>query len=160
MDIDFKGLYIFHGHRCPMSTMGARLGAAAMSALGVTKTDQFRIEAIFHSKNCALDGIQFVTGCTIGNGNLVYEESGRAALTLRNRDGSKNTTVSVSDIAINRLSGHKELKARLLEEKEVSGLPRAMEIDREITKDFDTLVQWVQDAPEDELLAFSGGERG
>ena len=38
------------------------------------------------------------------------------------------------------LSGHKELKARLLTEKEVSGLPRAMEIDREISKDFDALV--------------------
>ena len=157
MAIDFDGLHAFHGHRCPMSTMGARLGAAAMSALGVTKADQFRIEALFHSKNCALDGIQFVTGCTFGNGNIAYEESGRASLTLRKRDGTRSTTVSVSDAALTRLSGHKELKARLLEEKEVSGLPRAMEIDREISKDFDLLVQWVQDAPEDELLAFSGG---
>jgi formylmethanofuran dehydrogenase subunit E len=158
MDIDFKGLYIFHGHRCPMSTMGARLGAAAMAALGATKADQFRIEAVFHSKNCALDGIQFVTGCTLGNGNLAYDETGKASLALKKRDGSRAITVSASDTALKRLSGHKELKARLLEEKEVSGLPRAMEIDREISKDFDALVQWVQDAPEDELLAFVGGK--
>lgn len=141
-----------------MSTMGARLGAAAMSALGATKADQFRIEAVFRSKNCAIDGIQFVTGCTFGNGNIIYEDSGRACLTLRKRDGSRSITVSVSDAALKRLSGHKELKARLLDEKEVSGLPRAMEIDREISKDFDTLVQLVQDAPENELLTFTGGE--
>jgi len=160
MVIDFDGLYAFHGHRCPMSTMGARLGAAAMSALGVTKADQFRVEAVFFSKNCALDGIRFMTGCTFGNGNIAYEDSGRAVLTLRYRDGSRSTAVSVSDAALSRLSGHKELKARLLEEKEISGLPRAMEIDREISIDFDALVQWVQDAPAGELLAFSGGERG
>ncbi len=157
MDIDFKGLYVFHGHRCPMSTMGARLGAAAMSGLGVTKADQFNIEAVFHTRNCALDGIQFVTGCTLGNGNIAHEDSGRAALTLRKRDGSRSTTVSISDAALKRLSGHKELKARLLEEKEISGLPRAMEIDREIANDFDVLVQWVQDAPVGELLVISGG---
>jgi hypothetical protein len=78
-------------------------------------------------------------------------------LTLKKRDGSRVITVSASDAALKRLSGHKELKARLFEEKEVSGLPRAMEIDREISKDFDALVQWVQDAPDDELLAFAGG---
>ena len=160
MDIDFEGLYAFHGHRCPMSSMGARLGAAAMSALGATKADQFRIEAVFRAKNCAIDGIQFMTGCTFGNGNIVYEDSGFACLILRKRDGSRSVTVSISDTALTRLSAHKELKARLLDEKEVSGLPRAMEITREISRDFDALVQWVQEAPEGELLVFAGGDCG
>jgi len=79
MSFDFQGLYGFHGHRCPMSTMGARLGLAAMRALSVTKAEQFYIEAVCFAKNCALDGIQFTTGCTLGNGNLSYEDAGRAA---------------------------------------------------------------------------------
>jgi len=152
MDLDFKGLYDFHGHRCPMSTMGARLALAAMAALRVTKADQFLIEGRVFTKNCALDGIQYVTGCTLGNGNLSFEEAGRAAFLLKMRDGSREVIASVSDAALTRLSSHKKLKAELMEEREISGLPRAMEIDAEIARDFEVLVQWVQDAPEAELV--------
>lgn len=135
-----------------MSTMGARLGLAAMSALGVTKADQFHIEAKFHARNCALDGIQFTTGCTLGNSNLTFEDSGMPALILKRRDGSRSVTVTVSEKGLHRLSEHKKKKAALLEEREISGLTRALEIDREIKADFDRLIEWVQDAPEDNIL--------
>ena len=157
MTFDFKGLYDFHGHRCPMSTMGARLALAAMSALGVTKSDQFSVEAHFLAKNCALDGVQFVTGCTIGNGNLTYDDAGRAELLLRKRDGSRKVSVSVSETALARLARHKSKKAALMEERDISGLARAMEIDHELAHDFELLVQWVQDADALDLLAVDGG---
>jgi formylmethanofuran dehydrogenase subunit E len=156
MTFNFSGLYDFHGHRCPMSTMGARLGVAAMGALGVTKADQFRVEGRFYARNCAIDGIQFVTGCTAGNGNLASEDSGRAAFELRMRDGSRVVTVSVSEAALERLAAHKKKKADLMAEREISGLPRAMEIDGEVKKDFEALVDWVQGAPDEALLTMSG----
>ncbi|MBI5189417.1 MAG: hypothetical protein HZA22_01895 [Nitrospirae bacterium] len=152
MSFDFTALYEFHGHRCPMSTMGARLGLAAMAALGVTKADQFKVEGLFHTKNCALDGIQFTTGCTLGNGNLAYAEEGRAAFTLNRRDGRGGVVVTVSGAALERLSGFKEFKARLMEERDISGLARAMEIDAEINRGFDALVDWVQSADEGGLV--------
>jgi formylmethanofuran dehydrogenase subunit E len=160
MSFDFKGLYDFHGHRCPMSTMGARLGLAAMAALGVTKADQFLVEGHYCSRNCALDGIQFTTGCTLGNGNFSFEDHGRASLVLRMRDGSRSVTVSISEPALTRLAEHKRRKAELLEEKAISGLPRAMEIDTEIAREFDALIAWVQDAGEDELLVVESGGGG
>src|SRR5512135_2239517 len=108
MSFDFKGLYEFHGHRCPMSTMGARLGLAAMAALGVTKADQFKVEGRFLARNCALDGIQYTTGCTLGNGNLTFEDSGMPSFTLRMRDGSRSATAAPSEGALMRFAGHKK----------------------------------------------------
>jgi formylmethanofuran dehydrogenase subunit E len=152
MSFDFKGLYEFHGHRCPMSTMGARLGLAAMAALCVTKADQFLVEGHYYSRNCALDGIQFTTGCTLGNGNFSFEDHGRASLVLRMRDESRCVTVSVSEPALARLAEHKRRKTELLEEKAISGLPRAMEIDAIVASEFNALAAWVQEATQDELL--------
>ncbi len=159
--IDFDGLYRFHGHRCPMSTMGARLAGAAMEALGVGKGDQFLIRAEYGIKNCALDGIQFVTGCTLGNGNIACSETGKPILLLGMRDGSRRAEVRVSAGALARLAAHKDTKAGLLKEREVSGLARAKEIDGIIERDFLSLVGWVQDVPDGELfeVTVSGRER-
>ena len=156
MPIDFKGLYEFHGHSCPMSTIGARLGLAAMSALGVTKADQFKIEAYYMAKNCALDGIQYVTGCTIGNGNFSYEDHGKAELSLKKRDGSRCVNVSVSEDAMSKLARHRIRRAELMEEREISGLARATEIDAEIKRDAETLVDWAQSAPDEDMLEMMG----
>jgi len=155
MKFDSKGLYDFHGHRCPMSTMGARIGIAAMAALEVTKADQFQVEGYFHARNCALDGIQFTTGCTLGNGNLDFEDGGRVAFTLKRRDGRGGVSVSVSESALARLSAFKDKKAALLDERQISGLARAMEIDSEIKAGFEELVDWVQSAGDADLLGIT-----
>ncbi len=152
MNLDFDGLYRFHGHKCPMSTMGARLANAAMNALGVGKGDQFLIQAEYGIKNCALDGIQFVTGCTLGNGNIACSETGKPMLLLGMRDGSRKAVVNVSAGALAKLSAHKDMKAGMLKEREISGLARAKEIDGIIERDFLALVGWVQDVPDGELL--------
>jgi len=156
MTFDFTGLYEFHGHRCPMSTMGARLGIAALAGLGVSKSDQFRVEGRYFARNCALDGIQYTTGCTLGNGNLAFEDAGRFSFVLKMRDGARGVAVDVSQGAMARLAAHKALKAELMTEKEISGLSRAMEIDREIARDFDALVEWVQTASDGALLTITG----
>ena len=128
-----------------------------MAALGVSKTDQFRVEGSYLAKNCALDGIQYTTGCTMGNGNLSFEDSGKPSFTLRMRDGSRSVTVSASEGALARFAGHKDMRARLLEERGISGLARAMEIDAEIAREFDSLVQWVQSGDDGELVTVTAG---
>lgn len=148
MEIDFDSLYEFHGHRCPMSTMGARLGIAAMNALGVTKSDQFRLRGVYRARNCALDGVQFVTGCTLGNGNLECEDEARASFSLDRRDGG-GVTATVSDDALSRFMRHKEKRAAF----ERGG--RAPGIEDELKRDFDALVEWVQAAPDEDLLVIT-----
>ena len=152
MHFDFDALYAFHGHRCPMSTMGARMGMAAMEALGLTKADQFIVEARCFARNCALDGVQFTTGCTLGNGNISFEDAGKTLLALRRRDGSREVSVSMSAAAAARFAENKHRRAGLLAEREISGLPRAMEIDALVEREFRALIKWVQEADAAELL--------
>ena len=54
----FEAIYTLHGHRCPMSTLGGRLGRAAASHV-----DSLRRRAVYHIDTCALDGIRVATGC-------------------------------------------------------------------------------------------------
>lgn len=61
MSIDrefFEAIYARHGHRCPMSTLGGRLGRAAAAHV-----DSLRRRAVYHIDTCALDGIRVATGC-------------------------------------------------------------------------------------------------
>jgi formylmethanofuran dehydrogenase subunit E len=152
MDIDFGGLYLFHGHRCPMSTMGARLGAAAMDALGVTKADQFKVRGVYRSRNCALDGVQFVTGCTLGNSNLELEDKGLASFTLFWRETRGAVTAAVSKAALARFAGHKKRKAELEHERPEAPPERIALMESELKEEFERLIDWVQSAPVDELV--------
>jgi formylmethanofuran dehydrogenase subunit E len=135
-----------------MSTLGVRLGLAAMSALSVGKADQFAIEGVYRARNCAIDGIQLVTACTTGNGNLLIEDASKAEFTLLFRDNSRTVTFSISPGALARFTAHKEKKARLLDERGIGGLAKAMDIDAELKRDFDSLILWVQEASEDEVV--------
>ncbi len=77
----------FHGHKCPAMPMGLRVGAAAMNKLGVERTGDGDIIAILdlgedHCATCYADGIQVITGCTYGKGNIKKTHKGKWALTL------------------------------------------------------------------------------
>lgn len=75
----FARIYARHGHRCPMSTLGGRLGLAAKKWLG-DSVDV--LQAVYSNRTCALDGIAEATGCTEAAGTLVVKSDGRHALTL------------------------------------------------------------------------------
>jgi formylmethanofuran dehydrogenase subunit E len=81
----FARIYTRHGHRCPMSTLGGRLGLAAIQWLG---TCDESLQAIYSNRTCALDGIAEVTGCSEEAGSLVVESDGRHALTLKSEQAS------------------------------------------------------------------------
>ncbi|HOT15266.1 MAG TPA: FmdE family protein [Bacteroidales bacterium] len=76
-----------HGHYCPGLAMGVM---AAYYAIKEMKADSISMEglrAIIETRNCVADGVQFVTGCTVGNGSLIYKDTGKTSLTLVNKDG-------------------------------------------------------------------------
>jgi len=74
----FARIYAAHGHRCPMSTLGGRLGMAVKQALGAFPDEQLR--ALYRSRTCALDGIALVLGCSEENGLLRVQSDGRHRL--------------------------------------------------------------------------------
>jgi len=77
----------FHGHKCPAMPMGLRAGAAAMNALDVERTGDSALLAYLdlgddHCATCYADGVQVISGCTFGKGNVKKTGKGKWALTL------------------------------------------------------------------------------
>jgi formylmethanofuran dehydrogenase subunit E len=77
----------FHGHRCWASAAGVRLGLAAIDALGVERAGSKELFAAVeigdrHGAMCFADGIQYVTGCTVGKGTIAKTYEGKLAVTL------------------------------------------------------------------------------
>jgi len=81
----FARIYARHGHRCPMSTLGGRLGLAALKWLD-DPADQ--LQAIYSNRTCALDGIAETTGCTEADGSMIVRSDGRHALRLSSAQAS------------------------------------------------------------------------
>lgn len=83
----YEPALILHGHRCPAMPMGLRVGAAAMNALAVERSTDGQLLALVeigenHCATCFADGIQMITGFTLGKGNIKKLHYGKWGLTL------------------------------------------------------------------------------
>jgi formylmethanofuran dehydrogenase subunit E len=72
-----KRLVDFHGHLGPFLVLGLKAGMLANSRLG---KDCFKMTAVVAARgippySCLVDGVQFVTGCTMGKGNIKLRRS-------------------------------------------------------------------------------------
>ncbi len=76
-----------HGDACPAVVIGLRAGAAAMNWLGVGRATGDQLLAVLHlpEDRCIADGVQTITGCTLGKGNLQIVGRGPFSLTLVER---------------------------------------------------------------------------
>jgi formylmethanofuran dehydrogenase subunit E len=79
-----------HGHKCPAMPMGLRAGAIAMNRLGVGRSGAKTLLALVelgddHCAHCFGDGVQMITGCTFGKGNIRQLGYGKFGLTLVDR---------------------------------------------------------------------------
>jgi formylmethanofuran dehydrogenase subunit E len=80
----------FHGHLGPFLVLGVRAGLLANSFLG---KDCFKTRAIVTTEpnppnSCFVDGIQFVTGCTMGKRNIKLRK-GKETSVLFMKEGQK-----------------------------------------------------------------------
>jgi formylmethanofuran dehydrogenase subunit E len=90
---DLEGLLrtaeLLHGHRCPMLALGVKAGHYAMNRLNREGAARPEVVALVEGLSCFVDGIQTVTGCTLGNGGLMVKDLGKtAAVVARRRDGA------------------------------------------------------------------------
>lgn len=84
-----------HGHFCPFVSLGVKASVIALKKLrAFTEGINEEIVAIVEVNNCFVDGVQMVTGCTLGNNALIYKDLGKNAVTLTRRNG-KGVRVSV-----------------------------------------------------------------
>ena len=93
-----KAGQLLHGHKCPAMPLGLRAGAAAMNALGVERAKDKQLLAIVelgddHCAHCFADGVQMITGCTFGKGNIRKTHQGKFGLTLVQRATGRSVRV-------------------------------------------------------------------
>ncbi len=85
VDSDLREVIQFHGHLCPGLALGYRVAKAALRELGAGRPQDEDIVAIVENDSCAVDAIQFITGCTFGKGNLVFRDYGKHVYTFFDR---------------------------------------------------------------------------
>ncbi len=87
-DERMRALIAFHGHFCPGLATGVRVAEVALAALGPRAEDE-ELVAMVETNNCAVDAIQFLTGCTYGKGNLIHLDHGKNVFTLARRSDGR-----------------------------------------------------------------------
>ncbi len=69
-----------HKHLCPRQVLGVRMGMAAAKRLGFDLPQaKKRLLTIIETDGCFADGIQVVTGCTVGHRTLRVQDFGKVA---------------------------------------------------------------------------------
>lgn len=137
----------FHGHRCWASTMGVRIGLAAMKALGVERSGAKSLHAVVeigdhHGAMCFGDGVQFATGCTFGKGNIEKDPRGKLGLTLIDKAGGRAVRVHY------RPTLQPRIKESRFMQKRAAGVPPTEIPDEEQWE----LVDLVWEAPAEDVL--------
>ena len=114
----------FHGHMCPGLAMGIQAARLALREIGPHSMDE-EIVAAVETDMCAVDAIQFLTGCTFGKGNLVHRDFGKNAYTFWRRADGKAVRISAKPDAWRRDPEHQELFAKVRRgdagEEEIAG---------------------------------------
>ncbi|HUV89182.1 MAG TPA: FmdE family protein [Anaerolineae bacterium] len=95
MDIlDIEGARRFHGHSCPGLAIGIRAAEVVLQEIGAHAEDE-EIVAVVETDMCAVDAIQYLTGCTFGKGNLIHLDYGKSTFTFIRRSDGKAIRIAL-----------------------------------------------------------------
>ncbi len=112
-----------------MSTAGIRIASAAMDAIGLFRNEDW-LFAFYHAKTCAIDPIQFICGCTLGNSNIIVTDERTHALELVRQESGEGVKVALKEEALQLMRGCMALKRKSEKEDEAeSKLALAKEFD-------------------------------
>lgn len=138
-----------HGHKCPAMPLGLRAGAAAMNMLGVERSQDKTLMALVelgedHCAHCFGDGIQMITGCTFGKGNIEQLGYGKFGLTLVDRTTGRAVRV------VPKAEAQLQMKqTSFFQDYRMKGVPPSLVPDDVV----DPLIEKVLGAPDEELFA-------
>lgn len=111
---EFRAAIDFHGHLCPGLTIGYRAARIALDRLGAERGLDEELLGIVENDACGVDAFQFVTGCTIGKGNLVYHDYGKQVFTLVRRSDGRGVRVALRATSVEGDPERDALRARVL----------------------------------------------
>jgi len=88
VNMHLKKITDFHGHLCPDLVIGCRASEMALEILSQKEEMKGGLTVIAENNTSALDAIQCITGCTLGNQRLVVSDFGKHKYTfIINRSG-------------------------------------------------------------------------
>lgn len=79
----------FHGHECPGLAIGVRASVVAMEKLSSGTSEDEELVCVTENDACGVDGVQALTGCTFGKGNMLYRGTGKQAFSFFDRRSGK-----------------------------------------------------------------------
>lgn len=85
----------FHGHFCPGLLIGFRAALIGLRELGVERAQDEELVAIAETDACGVDGVQVLTGCTLGKGNLLLRDWGKQVFTFGRRADGRMVRVAL-----------------------------------------------------------------
>lgn len=82
VDFKLKQAVDFHGHLCPDLVIGYRISQYALQNLLLEMLSPASLRILVENTTSAVDAVQRLTGCTIGNGRLQAYDYGRHVYTF------------------------------------------------------------------------------
>ena len=126
-----------HSHYCPGVALGVMASVYGLWELGVESTYfdgvMEDLVAIVEVNACFADGVQAVSGCTLGNNALVYRDFGKLAVTFARRGMEKAVRIRVGPDFVSLVNHFAPRFYPLMEKviKNREGTPEDMEAFRE-----------------------------
>jgi formylmethanofuran dehydrogenase subunit E len=146
-NMDIAGARRFHGHFCPGLATGIRVAEIALREIGPHSSDE-EVVCIAETDNCALDAIQYFTGCTAGKGNLLHRDYGKNVFTFVRRSDGKAIRISVRP-DFGAKSDPKELE---IFERKRADQPVSDEDRRRFQQSREARIQAILEAPLEDLF--------
>jgi len=143
-DDDWKPLVAFHGHMCPGLAVGTRAVAIGLRELGGSPQS---LRIVAETAMCSVDAVQHLTGCTLGNGDLVFRDHGKNAFTfVRLSDGRSVRVLALPD-TLPPDSEHAQLRQKT-DQGIATDAERARYVERHLAR-----AQMILDLPEGQLFS-------
>ncbi len=140
----------YHGHLCPDLAVGYRAAMIGCEQMSLSRKKAHEFFVIAENTTSAIDALQLVTGCTIGNRNFFVKDLGKHVYSFGSLTpgGTETEVLRLGLISLAADIGHDaELEARIL-----SG--RASQADcEEYQEAIDDAVRRVLSLPESQLFS-------
>lgn len=81
----WKSAVEFHGHECGGLALGVRAAMEARKRFDIERSPDEEVVCVTENDACGVDGIQYILGCTLGKGNLIYHGTGKFAFNFFDR---------------------------------------------------------------------------
>lgn len=145
----------YHGHLCPELAVGYRVGLMAQKELGMTRENARDFFILAENMSSAIDALQYMTGCTVGNRGFYAYDLGKHVYYLgRFHKGSEEPQETLRIALINpliNLNHAGETPVNDIEKKIIAGQAVAAEVE-EYHRAINQAVSELLNAPEESLF--------